>query len=667
MIAESQRGMALLAARVMAPPPDRTADIWAEAAGRRLPAGSAEQGQIHLARTPYVVPIARAHAMWGLRTIAYVMARQMAKTQGVIFNEVGRRLDDCPVPMMYIGTTELFVRSKIEPKVTDMLRTTPTLREKTSWGHGSSKYVKTVNGVQFKLAWAGSDAMMQGDENGAVFVDEVDRVEAERPKATEGTVVGMAEATTSTYPDSLMSLTSTPTLGLAVPYQHPDTGLWHWAEPEDMTEVISGIWRYWLQGTRHEWSLPCPDCRVYFIPRSNLIGPVGEDVTPAQANRDGYVTCPACGSQISDTRRAWMNDRGVMVQPACKPLDYDDSMGCYSEGGLGPVLLDYNASRTLVERNLGWGDAYIEPGTTDASFWVSGIASFSSKKTFGFLASQMVKAQRKRDPQAEQAVHNIEFGEIYQRRGDAPDWDAVKTLAADYAMGTVPREVTTLTLGADVSADCIQYVIRGWIPDGDLGSRLIACGEFWGDTEAAQTWDRFWREVVSVEYDGLPVTFAVVDSGYRKQQVYEFCAEHQPMVLPTKGRDDMDRRWSPSLIELDWRGRADPTGLTLWHLNTDVTKSWVHARTRRPVDQPGAWLLPHDIHDEYCKQIAAESRAVKPNGKPEWIKHRANHWLDCEAGAYFAAEQIQILAERPGRARTTVELPPAPGPFGPDD
>ena len=595
-----------------------------------------------MTRTPYVVPIARAHAIWGLRQITYVMARQMAKTQGVIFAEIGRRLDDCPTPIMYVGTTELFIRDKVEPKIVHLLQSTPSLNRKTSWGHGSSKYSKVVAGVRLKLAWAGSDSMLKGDENCLVLVDEVDGVEAERPRASEGTVVAMAEATTSTYPDAIMSLTSTPTLGLAVAYRH-DTGLWHWAEPEDPAEIGSAIWRYWLQGSRHEWAWPCPHCQVYFIPRSMLIRPV-ENVTPLEAERAGCLVCPVCGAEIRDPKRGTMNDRGIMVAPGQRPLDYDPAWGCLTDGGPGPMI-DLGAGD--IQR-LPWGTAWIDPGTVKASFWVSGCATFSAKKTFGYLAAQLAEARATKDPQREQAVLNIDFGEIFQRRGDAPDWQVVHALAdPGYVLGFVTAAVTTLTAGVDVSANRLIWGVRGWAPESDLTSWLIARGELWGDTDQPAVWERLAQEVLGASWDGLSVSLMAVDSGYRPEDVYAFCQKYTGQAVATKGRNLMDRPWYAAPVEVNWRGKAKPHGMYLWHLNTDVLKSWVHARVRRPIDQPGAWHLPRDIDDEYCKQIVAESRVVDLDGRPRWLKQRANHFLDVESLCYFAVCQVTVYAERP--------------------
>jgi phage terminase large subunit GpA-like protein len=60
-----------------------------------------------------------------------------------------------------------------------------------------------------------------------------------------------------------------------------------------------------------------------------------------------------------------------------------------------------------------------------------------------------------------------------------------------------------------------------------------------------------------------------------------------------------------------------------------------------PHDQPGGWWLPDDISDDYCKQIVAEQRSIKPSGKIIWIKVKNdNHYLDAEALAYLAAKIV---------------------------
>ena len=53
---------------------------------------------------------------------------------------------------------------------------------------------------------------------------------------------------------------------------------------------------------------------------------------------------------------------------------------------------------------------------------------------------------------------------------------------------------------------------------------------------------------------------------------------------------------------------------------------------RWPSESPGAWHLPEDATDDYCKQIVSEAKVRKPTGAPEWVQRsRNNHYLDCEA------------------------------------
>jgi phage terminase large subunit GpA-like protein len=599
-------------------------------------------------RTPYVIPIARAFMVWQLREIFFVMARQMAKTNGVIFNVAGQRLDDDPTPILYIGPTRDNVDDVIEPKVQFMLESTASLWSKTLRGQKCKKHVKIVNSVSLRFTWAGSDTGLKADAAGVVMIDEIDGIEAERPTAGEGTVVDMAQAITASFPEGVVGGTSTPTHGSVEAERHPVTGLEHWARSDD---VVSAIWRYWQECTRHEWSWPCPECSVYFIPRSKLLRPL-EDVTPEQALEQGHIVCPNCGSEIRDKSRSWMNARGCMVAPGQKPADYQKDWGCVADDGPeGPgFLLHEEGGAQSVPVRVPWGDCVLPRGATNASFWVSGLCSFSARNTWGRMASKLVLALKSELPQRLQGVYNTLFGECFLARGETPPWTEVLSLAqrSTYRLGEVPEPVTTLTVGTDLNEAEIQYVVRGWVPSDDpnFESFLVQRGVLYGDTDQEDIWTQFKARVVDGVFGGLRVSLVAIDSGYREQRVYEFCAANDTCI-PTKGRDTMDSWWKAARPEVDTRGKIKRYGLKLWHLNTDVLKSWVHSRIKHSARKEMVWHLPADIDDEYCKQIASESRLIDARGVPTWKKHRANHFLDCEGSAWFAANQIQILKTRP--------------------
>src|SRR5262249_18623445 len=148
-------------------------------------------------------------------------------------------------------------------------------------------------------------------------------------------------------------------------------------------------------------------------------------------------------------------------------------------------------------------------------------------------------------------------------------------------------------------------------------------------------------------------------------RIYDFCRRFPRFVRPTKGSSiPMRVPLIKSRIEVTARGTAAKYGLELIRLDTDHWKSWVHERVRWPDDQPGAWHLPHDVDDDYCKQIVAEARIRLPSGRPQWVRRsRENHFLDCEA--MQAAAQHMLNAARIPPSRRTVRPASAPAPVMP--
>jgi phage terminase large subunit GpA-like protein len=79
-------------------------------------------------------------------------------------------------------------------------------------------------------------------------------------------------------------------------------------------------------------------------------------------------------------------------------------------------------------------------------------------------------------------------------------------------------------------------------------------------------------------------------------------------------------------------------------LSTDFFKSLLVSRIRTPPDQPGSFIVPDDIDEDYAKQLVSEVRVVDgATGKPQWVqKSRANHYLDCEALAMAIGYSLNV-------------------------
>ena len=535
------------------------------------------------------------------------MATQMGKTAGLL-NVIGHKLDDDPAPVLYIGPTKSNIDGVIEPQVHQLLRESPSLWRKTLHGRKAQKLVKRVSGVTLRLAWAGSPTELASQPAHTVLVDEVDRM---APIPGEGDPVTLAEARTATYPDGRVVITSTPTNGTVETYRD-EFGIEHWksADPKD---VESAVWKFWQEGTRFEWAVPCPHCDDYFVPRFKLlVWP--KDCTPRQARKLARMVCPMCGGECEESHKVGMNVRGLFIAPGQHVV-------------AGEVVGD-------------------PPDADTASFWVSGL--MSPWRTFGACAAEWLTAVNSGDPESIRGKLNTVFGELYRIAADAPSWEAVRNLAAPYASGELPSGVLFITAAVDVQKSRLVYVVRGWGLRGE--SWLIENGELYGETERDEVWEDL-ADLLEKRWGGKAIRRMGIDSGYRPgdkwkrptNMVYAFARQHQARAIATKGHDSLSKPLSPSMIDVTIRGQVFRKGLQLWHLDTDYFKSWVHQRLAWPADQPGAWHLPQDVTDDYCQQVTAEARLVKASGRVTWVRVRKdNHYLDCEAINVAVAHSLGV-------------------------
>lgn len=601
----------------------RTPDQWADE-HRILPKGSAEPGPWRSSRNPFVIGFVRACADPSKKMVVGVFPSQSGKTDGVL-NVVGHRLSDDPVPILYIGPTRSNVEKVIEPRFTKMVASADTLKGRLLEGKKSSKTYKNIAGVSFRLAWAGSATELAAEPACIVIVDERDRMDDDI--AGEGDPIELANARHTTYPDGKTIAISSPTIGTVEVELDEESGLYFWKIEEENVE--SPIWKLFQQGTMYHWAWPCPDCNSYFIPRFSLLR-WKEKSTPQQAHDTAMLACPCCGVLIPDYKKVEMNARGVFVAPGQKIV---------------------NGEVVGRPRNDSSTDTY----------WVSGVCSPWS--TFGRLAYKYIDAVRSGEPERIQAVLNTAFAELWAVAGEAPKVDAVLALRQTYGMGEVPAFVQYITCGVDVQKDRLYYVIRGWGPQSS--SALIEHGELYaesGDVDEQEIWDLL-SEFRERRYgNNLPIARIMIDSGYKAHKVYEFAKRHFGWAIPSKGKTTADKPLTISKVDVTWKGQVIQKGMQLWHINTDYFKSWVHSRIEWPIDKPGAWVLPMDATEDYCKQIVAEARVpAKSGNKHIWVKvKRANHYFDAEVAAAAAAYSIKGNLSASAPAKPSGQAKPRP-------
>lgn len=586
----------------------------------------------------------RAH-----KRVVMVVSAQSGKTESFM-DIMGQRLDVQPVPIIYVGPSKQFLAEQFEPRIEDLMLNT-CLRDRLAPDSKQTKTRKFINGVPLRLAHGGSSTAMKSDPFGLALTDEVDEMVSNL--RGQGNPVGLVDARGDTYADFVHAITSTPSEGSTETEIDEESGLEFWAQ-SDPEDIKSTVWRLFLSGTMNHWAWPCPHCHEYFIPRFSCLAwekPLSSNgrelpSTASLAKRTAHLVCPCCGGIIEEGRdgstKSWMNERGRYVAPG-QTVDVDGTVL-----GLPPES---------------WTDSY----------WVSGLASpFVS---WGDRAARYVEAVRSGDPGAVQSVRNQGFGELWAPgAGNAPEWEEVHQCAINtYKMGEVPEEARVLTLACDVQKDRLIYGVRGWGAGGT--SWLIEAEEIFGSTEEMEVWDSL-ADVLMSTYDGLPIRLGLVDSGFRpgktdivpEHRVYAFARRFRDRVRATKGSSTQMRKpITSSKIDVRLDGREIKGGLELIRLDTDYVKSWVMQKVRWDRDAPGAWFLPKDVNEDYCRQIVSESRVGNPGGKVQWIrKSKDNHFLDVEAMQAAASIMLNLSKLRDGppprRRSTAPERPQQPPP-----
>lgn len=632
---------------LLRPTPRTTPDDWARA-NRVYKPSAGIPGPRDPSRTPYMVPFAQAfdaaHQLetYGQRydAVIGVTSSQSGKTDTVL-DIIGWTLDQRPAPILYVGPTKEFLNKEISPRLSEMLLGTRRLADKLARGKRETIFRKVLGGVPVVLAWAGSAASFAAMAAKIALVDELDRMGSS--VEGEGDPFALLEARGFSFRDRIRGAISTPLTGTVDTVRDEASGLEFWRQM-DTEDVQSKIWRLWQAGTRHHYCWPCPHCAEFFVPRwKQLRWP--EAATPAEARRSAYIECPRCGGIIEERHKADMNARGVYVAPG----------------------------QTVDADGIVTGSP---PESTTLSFWASGLCS--PFVTFGERAASYVTAKATGEQDKIQAVVNTGFGECYAPGGgDVPEWEEVAACRHPYKRLEVPSGVRLLTMAVDVQKNRLVYTVRGW---GHAGtSWLVDFGELYGETTELKVWNDL-ALLLKRPIDGHVVRRAFIDSGFRPgkpinlpvNRVYEFCRRFPRLAFPTKGRASQTMPVVLQRIEVTARGSTKKYGLDLYFLDSDWCKSWVHERIRWDEQQPGAWYLPEDAGEGFCKQIVSEARVRKPNGLPVWVQRsRENHFLDCEGLQAALAHSLNVhlisapepesvaqetVADTEGQDRT----PPAP-------
>jgi len=375
--------------------------------------------------------------------------------------------------------------------------------------------------------------------------------------------------------------------------------------------------RAFLEGDQRTYHVRCPACDfLQPLAWESLKWDTTEETKPGGvwdfdklADSIRYV-CRDCGHQIRDTpaERKSLARRGQFVA--------------------------MNPTAPRHKRSFHW-NALLPPWVP----WRSLVEEFIAARA----------ATRKGDVEPMRTFVTESLGESWRDElGVIEDFGFLKDRQGAWRFGDPWPEEATRFMAADRQAaggEHYWYVVRAV---SRLGvSRLVAYGRVNSKLELEEA-----RKQWSV-----PVTNAVIDSGFQASDVYRFCAATG--WKPMKGdeadaflwRDPNTKRavrrlWQKVRVEpsLGRAGRVPAIPLYRWS-NPGVKDLLFNLATGFI---PG-WELPGELGRDYFQQLSAETREETrdPRGhvRYRWVqRHKDNHLLDCELMILVALLAAGLLA-----------------------
>lgn len=525
---------------------------------------------------------------------------------------VGYYMHQDPCPILVVQPTVEDAEGYSKEEIAPMLRDCPALASIFAMS-GGGKAKTTSDTISHKVYPGGSISMI-GANSGRGF------------RRVSRKVVLFDEV--DGYPASAGADGDQITLGVRRTEHYWDRKIFLASTP--LVAGASRIVASFEEGDQRHFYVPCPHCqhmaRIVFF-RSDLdkhhyfTWPEGE---PEKA----HLVCQECGTSIDHRHKFDMLSRG-----------------------------EWRASA---------------PFNGHASFHIWAGYSLSPNASWGQIAREYAAAQKAGDLMLK-AFYNTVLGEVWIEKGDAPEWEILKSRRGEYEIGHVPRGVHFLTCGVDVQKDCLYYEVVGWGDDAESWS--IEAGILHGETAKPEVWSML-DELLTRPFNGddgpKRIARMCVDAGNWGQTVYSWCRRysmHHVNAVRGIGRQPTILS-AASKVDVNFRGKK--IGYKFYNVGVDVIKGeWYSFLRVEEPGQRGFCHYPAEADDEWFKQITAEHMVDEQTNtghvKKVWkvLAGRENHWLDCRVYARAAAALAGM--DRAGRrARTGAKAQktstPAPAP-----
>lgn len=604
-----------------------TTTTWARTYRRLSPKSTAKPGKYNPDLTPWVYGM---HAALDNPSVYKVVCRksaQVAWTDGVLLNYIGRRIHQDPVPMIVMFSKEAGGAKFDREKLTPMIEVTPVLAalipvHKTRDKDNASNY-KGFPGGFLSLVGSNSPDSVKSTPAPVVAVEEPD--DSNTNVRGQGDTIALLEERTKTFANRKVIFGGTPTI-----------------------DGFSRVDSAYKASDMRLFLVPCPDCgEAQALDWSN----VRWESDPAQSHEvfgsavpaSARYCCPHCGS-------LWTNAQKNAAVRKARELE--------SQGVAG----------------FGW--VAQAPFHGVAGFAINELYSPFPGSVLSVLVEKFLSAQHaleQGDDTKMRGFTNNTKGLPYAYKTSVPAADSLRERAEDYPELTVPWGGVVLTVGVDVQHDRLAVVIRAWGPGEE--SWLVWWGEIYGRTLICQWGDDglpdaqqsgVWRELdilltgsfAHASGGRLHVRAASIDSsdGQTQDAVYSYVRKRMGrgwLAIKGDSHDQKKDIFTPPKVSTDTgaRHKPHPSGVRPYLVGTTVAKDLIlgadeqAGRIKLQGTGPGRMHWYRDVRSDYWDQLTAEAKIphATVRGRLVWavLASRRNEALDCEVYALHAARSLK--------------------------
>lgn len=618
-----------------------TTTAWAEQRRILSAKATARPGRYKVSLTPWVVGMHRALDDPAIMKIVCMKSAQVAWTDGVVLNYLGRRIDTAPCPMMILfskeGAAKNFNSEKFEP----MLEATPAIAEKIP---AASKR-DPDNRWNYKGFPGGFLKFVASNAPDSVKTTPCPVVVVEEPDDTNANVKGQGDSMTlleermKSYARRKFIVGGTPTV----------------QDFSRIADIFEG-------SDQQKFFIACPHCdepqvlaweHVVWAEAAEL----SHEIYGTAALDSVRYRCPHCASLWTDAEKNL-------------------------------------AVRHAEAKGHGWRAT--KPFTGTAGFYINELYSpFPGSRLVELLKKYLtaVYHQARGDDTKMRSFRNNTEGLPYAYKTDVPEASDLQARAESYAEFTVPAGGLLLSAGVDVQHDRVAVGVRAWgrgeeswlVFWGEIfGSTLVVGQGAWADLELFL--DRAFAHESGAE---LFIQAETIDGsdGNRTEIVNDFVRMRRrkgKRSMSGKGaseREGHDKREifaTPRRPDLNKRNKPVRKGGIETHIvGTHRAKDLIlETRVKLTGTGPGRMHQYAGVRADYWEQLTSEVKVPgKLNrSKKVWEKKASvrNEALDCEVLALHAARSLktnllheqhwaaleQRLRQRPLLAEVPVAAPP---------